>query len=144
MPRRPLSDLVKDQDPVLVSPDTSVREAAFLMRERQVGSVLVMEGVTLAGIFTERDALTRVLAEGLDAEKTAIKEVMTVHPLTLTPEHLFIDALRVMQENGFRHLPVAEHGRPLGIISIRDALGREIGSLQEEAETKEALSEILG
>ena len=78
------------------------------------------------GIFTERDALFRVLAAARDPATTTVGEVMTPQPQTMHPDEPFVRALRVMFENRFRHLPVVEFGRPLGIVSVRDALDEDL------------------
>jgi CBS domain-containing protein len=76
----------------------------------------------LVGIFTERDALYRVLAEGLDPTATTLRDVMTADPVTLSPDRTYGHALLVMYENGFRHIPVVEDGQAVGIISSRNAM----------------------
>jgi CBS domain-containing protein len=99
-----------------------VSNAAKLMRTKSLGALLVVEDGHLVGIFTERDALFRVLAPGLDAHTTTLREVMTADPITLGPEKTYGHALIVMHENGFRHIPVVEDGKAIGIISSRDAM----------------------
>jgi CBS domain-containing protein len=92
------------------------------MRNKNLGALLVVSYGRLVGIFTERDALYRVLAEGLDPKVTTLQEVMTADPMTLGPERTYGHALLVMYENGFRHIPVVENGQPVGIISSRNAM----------------------
>ncbi len=123
---RSIRDVIKRLEVVRIAADASVREACKLMAEQRVGALLVMDGEELEGIFTERDALTRVLAEGLDADATLVAEVMTANPITLAPGAAAIDALRLMSEVGFRHVPIVEEGRVFGVISIRDFLGAEL------------------
>ena len=89
-----------------------------------------MEGSRLSGIFTERDALFRVIAAGRDPATTTLADVMTPQPQTMHPDEPFVKALRVMHKRGFRHLPVVEHGRPLGIVSARDALDDDLYELR--------------
>ncbi|TAK44543.1 MAG: CBS domain-containing protein, partial [Betaproteobacteria bacterium] len=103
-------------------PQTSVRDAARLMARKKVGAVMVVEDKRLVGIFTERDAVFRVVARGRDAQATPLAEVMTPAPHTMTPDELFGHALLVMHENGFRHMPIVENGEPVGIVSSRKAL----------------------
>jgi CBS domain-containing protein len=103
-------------------PSASVSQATKLMRDKNLGALLVVTNGRLVGIFTERDALYRVLAEGLDPNVTTLQEVMTADPMTLGPERTYGHALLVMYENGFRHIPVVENGRPVGIISSRNAM----------------------
>ena len=103
----------------------TVREASRLMAEHGIGAVLVMAEDRLDGIFTERDALNRVLAQDRDPDQTPLSEVMTREMVTVEPKTAAIDALRLMNEIGFRHLPIVEDGRVTGIISLRDFIGAE-------------------
>lgn len=105
---------------VTVSPMTPVSAAAREMAERRIGAVLVVEDGELQGIFTERDALVRVLARGCDPEATLLGEVMTRDPDTIGPDDSVVHALSVMNERGYRHLPVVSGERIVGIVSIRD------------------------
>jgi CBS domain-containing protein len=103
-----------------VAPTLSVAEAVRQMVDKRIGSVLVMEGEALVGIFTERDALTRVLHAGRDPRSTAVHEVMThkpfVAPTTMTVE----EAMANMTERRLRRIPIAREGRIVGLISIGD------------------------
>lgn len=130
---RNMSDLVRHQDPLMLPPSATVREAAEHMRGRQVGAVLVAEGdARLVGIFTGRDAVSRVLAEGRDPAATTLREVMTYNPDTVTPSHSAIEALRLMQDSRCRHLPIVHEGRVVGIVSRGDFRGIEQDRLDEE------------
>ncbi len=95
------------------------------MVEHHIGAVLVMAEGQLQGIFTERDALIRVLARDKNPDETEISEVMTRNLVTVLPETTAVDALRLMNEVGFRHLPIVEGGNVHGIISLRDFIGAE-------------------
>lgn len=132
--RRIVPDIIGTQDPLIMPPTATVRAAALAMRRRHVGAVLVGEGQTLAGIFTERDMVDRVVAEGRDPERTALAEVMTADPDTIAPEASAMDALRRMEDGGYRHLPVVERGRLIGIVSRRDFFGAEMARLEDETE----------
>lgn len=144
MSYRTLRHLVEKQKTLTTAPaKTPVSEAARLMRETQVGAILVMEKGQAVGIFTERDALFRVLAERLDPETTWLSAVMTPDPLTLHPDKPFVHALHIMHENGFRHVLVAENGKPLGVVSARDALGREAEEFELTLHQREYLEAIL-
>ena len=121
----------------------TVREAARLMKERHVGAVMIVEDGKLAGIFTERDVLFRVVAEDRDARTTSLADVMTRNPRTVHPDKPFPDALHLMYEGGFRHVPVVEDGRPVGVISARDALGPELEDFIYEVLRLEQASDIL-
>ena len=92
------------------------------MLARVFGAVVVVEDGPLVGIFTEQDAVFRVIARGLDAHAVPVGEVMTPRPVTLGPEATLGQALLVMQEGGFRYLPVVEHDRPIGIVRAHEAL----------------------
>jgi CBS domain-containing protein len=111
---------------LLASPDTTVGKAARRMAEKQTGAILVVADDQVIGIFTERDALFRVIAKGLDPNATQLGDVMTAAPKTIAPDKSFGHAMLVMHENGFRHLPVIDNGKPIGIISARDALDPDL------------------
>jgi CBS domain-containing protein len=135
MSQRNVGQLIK-RGVVHLSAAASVREACELMASNHVGAVLVMEGGRLDGIFTERDALNRVLAAHLDPDGTTLGDVMTRDPITLDPQTPVTEALRLMSEIGFRHVPIVDQGEVLGIISLRDFVGVELqlaGRDQEEA-----------
>ncbi|MDA0368151.1 MAG: CBS domain-containing protein [Proteobacteria bacterium] len=123
--RRIVPDVVSDQTLVALTATDFVRDAARLMKHRRVGSVLVMDGDTLSGIFTERDMVYRVVADGLDPDMTPLSQVMTPNPDTIDGSASALDALRAMNERGYRHLPVIENGRVVGIVSRRDFYGEE-------------------
>jgi CBS domain-containing protein len=115
------------------------------MKKNNVGAVLVLgHDGALAGIFTERDALFRVMAEGRDPKETRVSEVMTRHPRTIEPDRPFAHALLMMYDGGFRHVPVVENSRPIGVVSARDALGPELQEFDSEIERRTRIQEILG
>jgi CBS domain-containing protein len=103
-----------------VTPQTTVIEAIERMNRRQIGSVLVMEGDRLAGIFTERDVLTRVVTSKLDPARTPVAEVMTRQPVVIGPGTTVQEAMMVVTDSRKRHLPVVQSGRVLGMVSIGD------------------------
>jgi CBS domain-containing protein len=117
-----LSD-VMTRDLVTVRPATSVAEAATLMSTRHVGSVLVMDGDRLAGIFTERD-IVRALAGDFDASGHEVGTWMTKDPVSAAPDTTTSKALELMLAQGFRHLPVIDDGQVTGMVSIRDVSPR--------------------
>ncbi len=104
-----------------VTADTSVADAAGAMVRGQFGSVVVMAGGTLMGIFTERDVL-RAAARQVDLSTSKVRDWMTPDPVTATADTSAADAAETMISQGFRHLPVTEDGRLLGIVSLRDIL----------------------
>jgi CBS domain-containing protein len=117
-----------------VSPLVTVSQAAQEMNLRKVGSVLVMEGGQLRGIFTERDVLWRVVAAGLDPKTTPLSQVMTRNPITVGPDTPIQSVMDVFTEKRFRHLPVVDDGRLLGVISIGDVLRWAADVHRQEAE----------
>jgi CBS domain-containing protein len=141
MPIRSVRSVVANQTPLTVPKATTVLEAAYLMKAQAKGALLVVEGSKLIGIFTERDALFRVIAAGRDPASTALADVMTPQPQTIHPDEPFLHAMRIMHRGGFRHLPVAEHGRPLGMVSARDALDDDLYELSVNLEQQEHMLE---
>jgi CBS domain-containing protein len=131
---------------VRVAPDASVHEAACLMTRANCGSVLVMEPPDrLLGIVTERDLMTRVLARALDPKSTLLAQIMTAHPQCVAPETKVADAVLILIERGFRHLPIVGADRKiLGVFSVRDALPRELGTALSQAEFNEQMNDALG
>lgn len=117
-------------------PGTTVSDAAKLMAKKNVGAVMVVEDERLVGIFTERDAVFRVIAKGRDTRTTSLAEVMTASPQTVDPDKSFGYALLMMHENGFRHVPVIENGKPIGIVSSRNALDPELEDFVAEAQRR--------
>jgi|SRR5262245_1613956 len=124
---------------VVAAPEASVREAARLMKDARVGAVLVVAGGQLVGIFTERDAVERVMAMDRDPRTTRLDEVMTPRPKTLSPDEPFGHALLLMNEHGFRHVPVVEGGSLVGVVSARNALDPELEEFAAEARRREHL-----
>ena len=141
MPIRSVRSVVANQTPLTAAKTTTVLEAAHLMKAQSKGALLVVEGSKLIGIFTERDALFRVIAAGRDPTTTPVSEVMTPQPQTIHPDEPFLHAMRIMHRGGFRHLPVAEHGRPLGMVSARDALDDDLYELSVNLEQQENMLE---
>lgn len=131
--------VMQDEQLLTVAPETTVSAAAHLLAGSPVGAIVVVDEGRVVGIFTERDAVLRVLAPGVDAQATLLAQVMTRDPLTVSPDQLYGQALRLMHERGFRHLPVVEDGRPVGIVCARDALDPELEEFVSEARRREAL-----
>ncbi len=144
MPNRPVGEIMRKQRVVKATEHTTVGEAARLMKEAGVGAILVLRKDHLVGIFTERDVLTRVVAEGRDPAHTPLAEVMTPNPQSLSPDKPFGHALILMREHGYRHVPVVEHGRAVGVVSMRDALPLELNELEHDVSDREHIAEILG
>lgn len=130
---RQLSDIVCNQHPLIMRDTTTVKAACEQMGERRVGSVLITDAKgALVGIFTGRDAVRNVLAKGKSAARTKLKHVMTPDPVTMLPEKTAIDALRLMWDGGFRHVPLVADGRVVGVVSRGDFKGDEQNRLEEE------------
>jgi CBS domain-containing protein len=132
---------VMERKKLLVAPpETSVSKAAQLMAKKNVGAVMVVENERLVGIFTERDAVIRVMAKGRDPLTTRLADVMTRDPQTVGPEASFGHALLMMYEHGFRHAPVLEDGVPIGIVSARNALDPDLEEFVSEAQRRKHIS----
>lgn len=129
-----------------LGPRASVWDAACAMTRENCGSILVMEPPDrLLGIVTERDLMTRVLARALEPKATSLAAVMTAHPICVPPEFKVSDAVVIMIERGFRHLPIRDaHGKILGVFSVRDALPREIGTALSQSEFNAQVNDVLG
>jgi len=144
MPNRIVESMIRDQKVVTVERTRTVAETARLMRQRRIGAIMVVTDGRLSGIFTERDALFRVLAQGRDPQTTLLGEVMTPDPEAIAPEKPFAHAPHLMYEGGFRHVPVVENGVPVGIVSSRDVLGPELEDFASDLQRREHIAEILG
>jgi CBS domain-containing protein len=146
MPSRAAIKIIQNRHFLTTTAEKTVFAVAAHMRDNQEDVVLVVapdEG-RLLGICTERDLTYKVLAAGLDAKSTPVGQVMTVNPQTIGPDRLFGHALHLMYEGGFRHLPVVlADGRPIGVLSSRDALGLEAFHFYKELDQREVLTEIL-
>lgn len=125
-------------------PETTVSEAATLMARRKVGAVLVVENQKLVGIFTERDAVFRVIAQGRDVQTTRLVDVMTAAPKTIDPDKSFGYALLLMYENGFRHMPVLEGGKLVGIVSARNAMDPDMEEFVSESQRRQQIMREQG
>lgn len=144
MPNRAVSQIIQGRSLLTAPPDTPVSQIAAQMKAAHLGAVLVVdEGGRLLGICTERDMVFKVLAESLPCS-TPVSGVMTPNPIVVGPERRFGDALHLMFEGGFRHMPVVgEGGLPQGVISSRDALGLEVSKFVQELEIREGLAEVM-
>ncbi len=143
MHERRLSDVVGTRGVVSVESTAHVLDAARMMAKHEIGAVLVVADGKTAGIFSERDVLTRVVASQRDPAATRVAEVMTPALITASPATKAVDALRIMQENGFRHLPVCDGVRPIGMVSLRDFLGAEMAEAQDEVAFEHLIEEEL-
>ncbi len=138
-----IRSVMEQKKSLTAPPETTVSKAAELMASRNVGAIMVVEHERLVGIFTERDAVFRVIARGRDVRTTRLAEVMTTAPLTVDPDKSYGHALLIMHENGFRHVPVIENGKPVGIVSSRDALDPEMEEFVSEAQRRKHIQDTL-
>ncbi|MCC7486054.1 MAG: CBS domain-containing protein [Burkholderiales bacterium] len=143
MTYRTIRSIIENQEVVSAAGATTVREAARLMNQHGVGALMIVEDGKLTGVFTERDVMTRVVAADKDPRVTRLAEVMTRDPLTVHPDRPFPEALHLMHEHGFRHVPVVENGRAVGVVSTRDALGPELEDFIYELLRRNQANDIL-
>jgi CBS domain-containing protein len=137
---QPVKDVMKPNKMLSASPEMTVLEAAKLMKKKRAGAVLVMQNARLVGIFTERDIAFRVVAAKLDPRTTILADVLTASPATVEANQSFGFAMLLMHEKGFRHVPVLEDGKPIGIVSSRSALDPDLEEFACEAQRREEIS----
>ena len=123
---RSVSEVMQRSKVLKAAPATLVSKAAKMMAAKNAGAVMVVVGGRLVGICTERDIVFRVVGAGLDVTATRLSDVMTPAPHTIDPDKPFGHALLVMQEHGFRHLPVVQNGKLVGIVSSRSAMDPQL------------------
>jgi CBS domain-containing protein len=140
----PIRNVMDRKKVLIAAPQTSVSTAARQMAGKRVSAVMVVEDKQLVGIFTERDAVFRVLAKGRDPGDTRLADVMTPNPMTVSPGESFGYALMLMYEHGFRHVPVVENGAPIGIVSARNALDPELEEFESEARRRKNIRRDAG
>lgn len=143
--KRLISDVIKGQIPLVSRPDISVRAAAKLMMERSVGALLMVKDEKLVGILSERDIMNKVVAAGLNPDQTPVSEVMVHHVMTISPDRPLAEALHMMREGLFRHVPVVDaQYHPLGMVSARDALSGDLADFEQEIRRMDEIEEIIG
>jgi CBS domain-containing protein len=125
---------VMAKDPQTVSRDATIAEAARLMREHEIGDVIVLDGQNVTGILTDRDIVVRAIAEGRDTERETVVDVCSKNLTTISPDDTVDRAVELMRDNAIRRLPVVEAGLPVGIVSL--------GDLAEEKDPRSALADI--
>tara|TARA_R110002012_G_scaffold215749_2_gene386809 strand:+ start:1896 stop:2315 length:420 start_codon:yes stop_codon:yes gene_type:complete len=139
MIRRVVPDVVSNQDLLTLPATATVEQAAIRMTERHVRSVMVVDADRLVGVFTGTDLIERVIAVGKGAQATVLAEVMSPSPETIAPDRPAIEALRMMQAGGFRHLPVVDNSKLVAVLSRRDFIREE----EDEIELEEKLWEEM-
>jgi CBS domain-containing protein len=125
-------DLIKHQQTYQAEMGATVLEAVRAMVERNIGAVPVVHNGKLVGIFSERDLMKRVVAEGRDPRSTCLAEVMTEDPLTINTNEELENCTALMRRHGFRHLPVCHEGQLVGIVSLRDVLLHDLNEKDDE------------
>jgi CBS domain-containing protein len=122
--KTPASQILKNKGHKIYSvlPETMVYDAIKLMNEVKVGALLVIEDNKLVGIISERDYARRVILEDRSSHDTPVSDIMTSDVLTVTPDQSVEDCMKIMSEHHIRHLPVAENGQAIGIISTMDVV----------------------
>jgi len=139
MYERPIAELIDPKKLLVATAATRVIDAAKLMTKARASAVLVVDKDRLVGIFTERDAVQRVIAKRKDPKLTTLAEVMTRDPMTVSPDETLGYALLLMHEHGFRHLPVVQGPAPVGIISARKALDPDLEEFVSEAQRRASI-----
>jgi CBS domain-containing protein len=129
-----IAELIEHQVLTVIDPGLTVRNAAQTMSERNIGAVAVVHSGTLAGIFSERDLMARVVAKGLDPDSTLVEGVMSKNLMVADPSERVEQALQKMHSIHARHLPVVENGKLVGMVSIRDLL--EVDDAQQREKAK--------
>ena len=143
MTARTIREVLEGQDLNTAEVSKTITDVAVHMQQHMLGAIMIVDNGALVGIFTERDALFRVAAEGVDPTQTQVGDVMTRNPVTIAPDKPFSDALEVMHEGQFRHVPVVENGQPLGLVSSRDAMGPELEQFMYTKILEEQARDVL-
>jgi len=138
MIRKIVPDVISGQTLQKVTPRDTALAAAKMMREKKIAAVLVMENDRLVGIITERDMTARVVAAGRDPDTTLCADIMTANPDTLSPDDTASDALSMMRERNYRHLPVVAGARVVGMVSVRDLYAVYKTELEEDLKDRNA------
>ena len=131
MPTAVRQMLVQKSAVYSTAPDASVFEALRLMADKNIGALVVLEGGRLAGIFSERDYARKIILLGRSSKDTPVRDIMTPHVFTVTPDQTAADCMTLMTEHRVRHLPVIDGDRLAGIISIGDVVRAVISEQQE-------------
>ncbi len=127
-----ICDLLRNQVTVSAEAHQTVLEVARMMVEHNIGAVPVLQDGQLAGIFSERDLMSRVVVAGKDPACTPVREVMTENPLTVAPSDQIETCRTLMKRHGFRHLPICVGRHLQGVVSLRDVLLHDLDEKDDE------------
>ena len=144
MQRKIMPDIVRGQSLTCLRPTASVRDAARLMAQRGLGAVMVTDGDKLVGIFTERDLAKKVVGADGDPDKLTLAQVMTPNPDTIEADGTANQALRMMRDHRYRHLPVVKDGKLVGMVSVRDLYDAVLSELEDEIHERDAFIHGVG
>ena len=125
---------------VSITPNTSVFDALKVMSEKNIGVVLVMEDEELLGIFSERDYARKVILAGRSSKTTEVKELMTSKVYCIDPSRTIQDVMELMNDHRFRHVPVMENKKVIGVLSSGDVMR---GVVAEQKNTIDSLESYL-
>lgn len=126
----PISALLHHKGAALwsIAPEATVFEAIKLMADKNIGSLLVMSGDRLVGVFTERDYTRKIALQGKRSKETQVREILSGKIVSVTPHQTVEECMRLMTENRVRHLPVLENGKAIGVVSIGDLVNWTISA----------------
>ena len=142
MMRKVVPDVIKDQTLYTINPTDTARHASKVMSENKIAAVMVTENDVLTGIITERDITTRVVAAEVDPDTATARDIMTANPDTLHPDDTAAQAISMMKERNYRHLPVTDGDKLVGMVSVRDLYA--IYNLELEEDLKDRNAFIYG
>lgn len=140
-PERTVREIMSSAHLITCGSNTPIRDAARHMKRHDVGSIIIVEEDRVIGIFTERDAVNRVLALEADPQTTPISAVMTREPDLIGPDAPVREAIRKMDEFRYRHLPVVDGGRLIGVLSVRDLTLRDLAAMAYELDERNNFAE---
>lgn len=142
MMRKIVPDVISGQTLYTVRPDVTARHTAQVMKQNKIAAVMVTDNDRLVGIITERDITSRVVAADVDPDTATAKDIMTANPDTLHPDDTAAQAIKMMKERNYRHLPVTDGDALVGMVSVRDLYA--IYNLELEEDLKDRNAFIYG
>ena len=136
--RKIVPDIINNQNFIGIPATTTVREVAKVMAKHHYGAIMVTKNNKLDGIVSERDITMKVVAQGRDPDKTKVSQIMTKKPITAHPDDSALSALESMHHKGFRHLPIVDGDKIIGIVSIRDLYASAKDQLEDDLKNRDA------